>query len=187
MISITFNADTPGELQQQMAQLLAGTAIVGSTAALNQPNTGNGEMPKRPTAAEKKAAEQAAKEAAVAAEAAAKAVTLAAKETAQQDAKDEAADQPAAVTLTQDSVRAMLGLYVQAFGMAAAQEDGPKVIGHAKISEIPTDQPTLALAVLAIANAVEKNPHKRDLAGDGIDAAKVAELKPIVDAARAVK
>lgn len=185
MISLHIEAATPGELHQQLAALLAGTAIAGAPA----PSTGNGETPpapKKQTAAERKQAEKEAAAAAAAAEAATKAAAPEAKEAAAQDAKDEAADQPAPITLTQDSVRAMLGLYVQAFGMTAAQEDGPKVIGFAKISEMPSEQKVLAKAVLAIAEAVEKNPYKRDLAGDGIDKAKVAELKPTVDAAKAV-
>lgn len=107
-----------------------------------------------------------------------------------QDAKDEAADtaaqQPKPMVLTHDSVRSLLGGYVQAFGMAAAQEDGPKLIGIAKISEIPDDQKALAKAVIAIATGIEKNPHKRTLEGDGIEAEKMAEMKPIVQHAQKV-
>lgn len=182
MISITINADTAGELQSQLQLLLAG---IGGLAPV--PQAANEPAPRRQTAAERKAAEKAEAEAKAAAEAAAKAATPEGKAADTQDAKDEAKDQPAAVTLNHDSVRSMLGLYVQAYGMTAAQEDGPKIIGGGKISELPTDQPALAKAVLAIVNAVETNPYKRTIAGDGIDAAKVAELKPIVDAARAVK
>jgi hypothetical protein len=112
-------------------------------------------------------------------------------EAEKQDAKDEAADTKAAapepVKLNHDSVRAMLGGYVQAYGMAAAQEDGVKLIGTAKISELKDDQAILAKAVIAIGIGIEKNPHKRDIAGDGITAEKLAELKPVVTAALAVK
>lgn len=182
MISLTLNASSVSELHAQMAALLGTTA----PASVQAPQATN-DAPKRLTAAERKAAEKAEAEAKAAAEAAAKAATQEGKAADQQDAKDETADQPPPVTLTQDSVRGLLGLYVQAYGMAAAQEDGPKIIGYAKISEIPSDQKSFAKAVLAIAEAVEKNPHKRDLAGDGIDKAKVAEVTPIVAAAKAVK
>lgn len=189
MISLHLEAATPQELHDHMRAFLAGSTV-GVVAGPATPNTGSGEVsgtPKRLTAAERKAAEKAEAEAKAAAEAAAKAATPEGKAADQQDAKDETADQPPPVTLTQDSVRGLLGLYVQAYGMAAAQEDGPKIIGYAKISELPNDQKAFAKAVLAIAEAVEKNPHKRDLAGDGIDKAKVAEVTPIVNAAKAVK
>jgi hypothetical protein len=71
--------------------------------------------------------------------------------------------------------------------MAAAQEDGTEIIQVPKISDLKDEQPALAKAVIAVASAIEKNPHKRDLVGDGITAEKLAELKPIVQAAMAVK
>lgn len=107
-----------------------------------------------------------------------------------QDAKDETADRKAAtpepVKLNHDSVRKMLGGYVMAFGMEAAQADGVGLIGTAKISDLADDQAVFAKAVIAIADGIEKNPNKREIAGDGITAEKLAELKPVVAAAKAV-
>ncbi|MDI1263908.1 MAG: hypothetical protein PS018_11685 [bacterium] len=171
-----------------MAALLAGTAIVGALGAAQTGAQIGGETPapKRMTAAEKRAAEQAAKEAAEAAEKANQPEQQAA---AAQDAKDEIADEKPAETealkLNHDSVRKMLGGYVMAYGMEAAQEDGTKIIGAPKISDLADDQKVLGAAVIAIATAIEKNPHKRELAGDGITKEKTAELKPFVVAALA--
>lgn len=107
-----------------------------------------------------------------------------------QDAKDEAADtkaaEPEPYKFSHDSVRAVLGGYVQAYGMAAAQEDGAKLLGFAKVSEVPDDQKALAKAVLDLAKGIETNPHKRDPSGDGITKEKIAELNPIVLAAQKV-
>ncbi|MGZ5987421.1 MAG: hypothetical protein ACXWLZ_00090 [Rhizomicrobium sp.] len=105
-----------------------------------------------------------------------------------QDKADEAAETKVEpVKLNHDSVRKMLGGYVMAYGMEAAQADGVGLIGTAKISDLKDDQAVLAKAVIAIAQGIEKNPNKREIAGDGITAEKLAELKPIVAAALAVK
>lgn len=199
-IHIQLTGESGGEIANDLRHLLNSmTAYKGepiSTAdaaiVLAQAN----DTP-RVTAAQRKAAEKAAKEAAEAAakEKAAQSISTGEERVdpavAVQDAKDEAADTKAAtpepVKLTHDSVRAMLGGYVQAYGMSAAQEDGTKVIEVPKISDLKDDQAVLAKAVIAIANAIEKNPHKRDIAGDGITAEKLAELKPLVQAAVAVK
>jgi len=203
MIEVKFSNESVGELQGEMDVLLrgysrhsgpaTGEATSGSTASGSTAST---TTEPRLTAAQKKAAEKAAAEAGrkAAAEFAATAQGISTGEERidpaadAQDAKDEAAEKPPEpVKLTHDSVRGVLGGYVQAFGMAAAQEDGSKLIAIAKISEIPDNQAALAKAVIAIANGIEKNPYKRDLAGDGITAEKLAELKPIVAAAVAVK
>lgn len=193
-INITITADNAVLAQEEMRVLLNGsTGAVGTTNFTpSGPIAETAEQP-RMTAAQKKAAEKAAKEAAEAAAKAAQQAISTGEERVdpaadKQDAKDEAAEKAAEpVKLTHDSVRAVLGGYVQAYGMAAAQEDGAKLIKIAKISEIPDDQAALAAAVIAIATGIEKNPHKRDIAGDGITAEKLAELKPIVAAAVAVK
>ncbi len=108
-----------------------------------------------------------------------------------QDAADEAADAKAAtpepIRFNHDTVRKMLGGYVQAYGMEAAQTDGAKLIEIAKISDLADDQKVFAKAIIAIASGIEKNPYSREIAGDGITAEKLAELKPIVQAAMAVK
>jgi hypothetical protein len=184
-VDVHVHAATVGELHAEMRALLNGESQTTAAAPITA-EVG------RLTPAQKKAAEKAAKEAAAAAAGTGQGISTGEEraETAQ-DAKDEAADTKAAtpepVKLNHDSVRAMLGGYVQAYGMAAAQEDGVKLIGTAKISELKDDQAVLAKAVIEIGTGIEKNPHKRDIAGDGITAEKLAELKPIVAAALAVK
>lgn len=91
---------------------------------------------------------------------------------AEQDAADEAAETEAAKVetgnkLTHDDVRNALGAYVKAYGMPAAQEDGPAVItlmfgeGKAKVSDIPDTQEDLAKAVAGIKEMTTKNPYSR--------------------------
>jgi hypothetical protein len=88
---------------------------------------------------------------------------------AKQDAADEAAEAKAKIEgapLTHDSVRAELAKYVKAFGMEAAQEDGPKLIGmlyagKSKVSDIPDTQEDLAKVVSGVVEMLTKNPFKR--------------------------
>lgn len=91
------------------------------------------------------------------------------------DAADEAAETAAAKVdgkLTLDDVRNALGLYVGAFGMAAAQADGPvliaKVLGvehnpaaPKKISDLGDDQVLLRRAVDGVSEMITKNPFSR--------------------------
>lgn len=84
-------------------------------------------------------------------------------ETVAQDAADEAAETAETKTgLTLDDVRTVLGIYVKAYGMAAAQVDGPKVIatvlGKAhdpnapcKVSDIPDDKIEAVIAAIKLA------------------------------------
>lgn len=189
MINLTLQAHTVGELHDQMRELLGSTAIVSPSIV----PAADVEQPKQ-TAAQRKAAEKAAKEAAekAAAEAAAaEAAKAPPTETEKQDTKDEAAEQKAAepekFVFNHDHVRKMLGGYVMAYGMENAQADGAGFVGTKLISELPDDQANFAKVVLAIANGIEKNPNKREIAGDGITAEKLSELKPIVAAALALK
>lgn len=86
-----------------------------------------------------------------------------------QDAADEQAEAAASAPddkpATLDDIRNALGDYVKLFGMAAAQEDGPKVIslvcgdGVTQISKIPDDKVAKALA--GVKEMIEKNPFKR--------------------------
>lgn len=96
--------------------------------------------------------------------------------TAEQDAADEQAEADAKVDasapLTHDDVRAAMGKYVKAYGMAAAQADGPiliqRVLGDetkSKISELPDDQAVLAKAVAGVEEMISKNPFKRAAEG----------------------
>jgi hypothetical protein len=91
-------------------------------------------------------------------------------EDAAQDALDEAHETAAAREAgggakTLDDVRAALGKYVKAFGMAAAQEDGPRVLsmvcgdGVTKISAVPDDK--IAAVIAGIEEMLVKNPFKR--------------------------
>jgi hypothetical protein len=83
-------------------------------------------------------------------------------EVAAQDAADEAAEvaeQPAAPKATHDDVRAIMGSYARLYGMDAAMEDGVKILGVKKISDLTDDQIDGALA--AGQQALEKNPFKR--------------------------
>lgn len=91
-----------------------------------------------------------------------------AEETAQDDA-DEEADKTDSEKVTHDGIRAALGEYMQKFGMPAAQEDGPKVIGLAlgdkaktKVSDIPDDQAALKKVLDGVREMITKNPFKRE-------------------------
>lgn len=91
-------------------------------------------------------------------------------EDAAQDAADEAAEAEAAKVpdLTHDDVRAALKKYLDAFGTAAAMEDGPKVLkmlfgaNAAKVSDVPADQEALAKAIAGIDEMLAKNPFNRE-------------------------
>lgn len=93
------------------------------------------------------------------------------EETAAQDAADEAAETAAEKAktggkLTLDDVRNVIGLYVKAYGMPAAQEDGPKIIasvcgeGAVKVSDIPEDK--IGDVIEAIKAAGRANTYKRE-------------------------
>ncbi|MBI2240266.1 MAG: hypothetical protein HYU59_05615 [Magnetospirillum gryphiswaldense] len=89
------------------------------------------------------------------------------EDAAQDDADEQAESDIEKKELTRDDVRAVLGKYVQKFGMDAAQEDGPKVIalmfgeGKSKVSDIPEDQDALAKAVAGVEEMLAKNPYNR--------------------------
>lgn len=193
-ITINVTGETPDDIQRDLQSLLQGSVRVVATRG--GPGTSDTEAAgivaeTRLTAAQKKAAEKAAKEAA----AAHAASNIASGEERvdpaadAQDAKDEAADTAATkpVDLTHDDVKKLMSGYVQAYGMAAAQEDGTDFIGVPMISKIPNTQAALAAAIIGIATAIEKNPKNRDMNGDGLTKEKMVELKPIVAAAMAVK
>lgn len=91
-------------------------------------------------------------------------------EDAAQDAADEAAEAEAtkAPELSHDDVRAALKRYLDAYGTPAAMEDGPKVLkmlfgdAAAKVSDVPSDQASLAKAIAGIDEMLTKNPFKRE-------------------------
>lgn len=74
---------------------------------------------------------------------------------------------PADATLTLDDVRNALGEYVKVYGMAAAQEDGTKVLkmlfGEAvsNMSGIPATQEALRKTIDGVREMTAKNPYKR--------------------------
>lgn len=95
-------------------------------------------------------------------------------EVAAQDAADEAAEveETAGAEVTIEDVKAVVGLYVKSYGMAATQEDGPKIFAEAlgappegepywKMSLVPKEQPILQKCVATWKKAVELNPLKR--------------------------
>lgn len=92
-----------------------------------------------------------------------------------QDAADEAAESAAATAedpkLTHDDIRRELGAYMKKYGMAAAQEDGPKLFAlvfpgavPAKISDILDTQEALGKALAGIQEMSTKNPYQRAVA-----------------------
>jgi hypothetical protein len=95
-------------------------------------------------------------------------------ETVAQDEADEKAETEAArdpeKPLTLDDVRGALGAYVKAYGMDAAQADGPKVLklvcgeNCLKMSDIPDDQAKLKGVVDGINEMILKNPFERSAA-----------------------
>lgn len=101
-------------------------------------------------------------------------------EVAAQDAADEAAEveqhRDPAKPLTLDDVKAVVSKYVARFGMAAVQEDGPKIFVEAlgappegnaywKMSLLPAEQEKFARVVDVWEKAVKLNPLKRDVVG----------------------
>lgn len=89
---------------------------------------------------------------------------------AAQDAADEQAEveQTATAKLTHDDVRAALKKYLDAYGTAAAMEDGPKVLtmlfgeGKVKVSDVPEEQDALQKAIDGINEMLRKNPFSRE-------------------------
>lgn len=87
-----------------------------------------------------------------------------------QDAADEQAEveQTTPAKLTHDDVRAALKKYLDAYGTAAAMEDGPKVLtlmfgeGKVKVSDVPEDQEALQKAIDGIGEMLRKNPFSRE-------------------------
>lgn len=187
MISVTIDGANAAELHAELRALLAGDAnrISPTAADVAKLEAPGGAQEKRPSGRTRAAAADKA--------AAAQAISTGEErvdpEADKHDAADEAAEsaktKPA--DLTHDDVKKLLGGYVQAYGMEAAQADGVDFIFAPKISEIPNTQAALAKAIIGIASAINSNPKKRELNGDGLSAEKLAELKPIVQAAQAVK
>lgn len=90
-----------------------------------------------------------------------------------QDEADEQAEADAhkadkAPKLTHDDVRKAIGKYVEAYGIAACQQDGAALLttlsgpGKNKVTDIPDTQEALAAAVAAFEDMLAKNPHGRE-------------------------
>lgn len=195
-VNVHFEAASVGELHIEMAALLAGSGNSGSaTTAISsgtvKPASGRtrgkadaqqaiqtgGERADPETSAADKAKDAEDEDAETA--------KIEEEKAAAKDAAAKKAAEPA--PLTRDDVKKVLGGYVQAYGMSAASEDGVAFLGVSKVSEIPDTQADFARVIIAIATGIEKNPKKREMDGDGISKEKLAELKPIVQAALAVK
>jgi cytoskeletal protein RodZ len=95
-----------------------------------------------------------------------------APETQAQDAADEKAESTKAVEAAAEKagvepgevfdrnvMRNAGGDYARIYGMPAAQEDGPKIIGHAAFSKVPDDE--IEKATRALRAAIETNPYGR--------------------------
>lgn len=86
---------------------------------------------------------------------------------AEQDAADEQAevDANSATKPTLDDIRNALGKYVKAYGLGAAQEDGPKLItlvcgeGKVKVSDVPEDK--IEAVIAGVEEMIAKNPYQR--------------------------
>lgn len=191
MIEVKFTNESVVELQGEMRTLLNGEGR--STGPATGEQTAGGTTAPKPDKPASGRTRQTAAEKAAAATTTGQGVSTGEERVDSaadaQDAADEAAEtaKTKPVDLTHDDVKKMLGGYVMAYGMEAAQADGAAFIGAPKMSEIPNTQAALAKAVIGIAQGIEKNPNKRDIAGDGLSAEKTAELKIIVTAAMAVK
>ena len=64
---------------------------------------------------------------------------------------------------TKEGMRKAMTKYAETYGMPAAQEDGPKMIGAKKMSELP-DNSDWAKITTTIAAALESNPYGRQKA-----------------------
>lgn len=94
----------------------------------------------------------------------------------EQDEADEQAETAADAgkPVTKETVRDVLGQYLQKFGIAAAQEDGMKVFKmvcgkdttYTKISELPDDAALLGKIADGIAEMLAKNPFERASTAD---------------------
>lgn len=98
--------------------------------------------------------------------------TPASAETEAQDRADEQAEQKqaAGAVLTHDDLRTAINDYVVAYGIDAAQADGPLLLKGlfgdlvVKISDVPNDQESLKLAITGAKAMLQNNPYKRTLA-----------------------
>lgn len=193
-VHIQVSGESGGEITNELRSLLNGLTGYRGEPIATPADVATAAEPKM-TASQRKAAEKAAKEAAE--KAAQQAISTGEErvdpEAAKQDAADEAADTAKEKTaepvkLTHDDVKKVLGAHVQAYGMAASQADVKLLLNDAeKLSAIPDTQQALAAAIISIAAAIEKNPRKHEIAGDGLEKETIAAITPLVQAARAVK
>lgn len=167
-------ADALKELSQFAAGLVASNvpAIVTATPAASAPKPAAAETPTTP---DKPARGRGGKKATTAEQVQATPVQEPAGAEAQ-DAADEAAEveetRDTANPLTLEDVKFAMNGYVKKFGMAATQEDGPKIFVEAlgkpptgepywKLSLVPEDQEKYAQIIATWRKATELNPLKR--------------------------
>lgn len=165
-VNITINGESAGEALGELKTLAAGFM---STTAPATPAEPAATTTRRKTAAEKRQVSDGGERTGPEDK----------PETETQDNADEAGDKAKGEPekLTHDSIRTALGAYVKKFGMAFAQEDGPKVITLAlgardpkdatvnwKISDIPDTQDALKKVLEGVVEMTTKNPFKREVA-----------------------
>lgn len=187
-IHITIDAPTAGEARAAMAELLDTSLIFAEPDKVKVVSTFEPETGEKtaetvadiasPTEAPKRARKTKAKDESTPAAPPATETTAAdSVEDQKQDAADEQAETDAAKAanggkLTLDDVRNALGDYVKAYGMQAAQADGPVLIARVlgvdvdpakpkKISDLGDDQALLKRAVEGVAEMIAKNPFSR--------------------------
>jgi hypothetical protein len=162
MISITISGDNASEaladLRSLSAGLLGGTATTLPAAAPLAAHVVEPETPKADTA---KPATGKAKAGAKAAAETSTAAKPESTETKAADKADEAKESKAAEPekITVDTLRAAGGQYAALYGMPAALEDGPKIIGFPSFKVVPEDK--LEVALNAMLAACEQNPFNR--------------------------
>jgi len=160
-ISLHIEAESPGEFQQ-ILQGLGDLANAGTAAAVqNTALTTEAAEPTKPTTRSRSTAKKVEKEVPESSESA---------ETTAKDDKDEKAETKGkAKKLTHDDARQELNKYVKRYGLEAAQEDGPKVIGlvfkgkgYETIKECPDDQESLEALIAGFEELLTKNPFNRE-------------------------
>lgn len=141
-VEVSGSAQPVAVAEVQAAEAAASTEVAAQTgAAQNSAQAGEPEKRKRRTKAEMEAAKAAEEQAAAAGDPATQA----------QDAADQQAEVDANrnsdAPLTREDVKKAMAKYVQAYGMPATQEDGPKIFREA-LGAPPEGEPYWKLSLL---------------------------------------
>jgi hypothetical protein len=177
-ITLTINAANPEELHYQLRRVLAGEKTNNVVAeaeaygkelaakAVEAPAKSESVAVEAPKAEEAPVAEEPKAKKTRAKKPEKAAPVIEAVEADEQDVADEEAEAEVE-ELTHDHVRKALRPYVEKYGMEYAQTDGPVVFGKlfgetvVKVSDIPSDQASLQMAIDGINELTTKNPFKR--------------------------